>query len=70
MPIAVRVVASFPSLVLAAVGLGESRNSERKADGQGEKRKNGFHGTFPLRRVERELITRPILETTPVMFNN
>ena len=40
---------AFLGLVLAAVGLGESRDSERKADGQSEKRKNGFHGAFPLR---------------------
>ena len=48
-PIAALLFASFLGLLLFTVFLGESRNSERKADGQGENGNKGFHGAFPLR---------------------
>ena len=48
-PKAALLFASFLGLLLFTVFLGESRNSERKADGQGEDGNNGFHGAFPLR---------------------
>jgi hypothetical protein len=48
-PLAALLFASLPGLLLATVFLGESRKSERKADGQGEKGQNGFHGASPLR---------------------
>src|SRR6476660_5805570 len=48
-PIAALLFASFLGLLLFTVFLGESRNSERKTDGQGEDGNNGFHGAFPLR---------------------
>ena len=48
-PKAALLFASFLGLLLFTVFLGESRNSERKADGQGENGNNGFHGAFPLR---------------------
>src|SRR6476659_7288935 len=48
-PIAALLFASFLGLLLFTVFLGESRNSERKADDQGENVNNGFHGAFPLR---------------------
>ena len=48
-PKAALLFASFLGLLLFTVFLGESRNSERKADGQGENGNKGFHGAFPLR---------------------
>ena len=48
-PTAALLYASFLGLLLFTVFLGESRNSERKADGEGDNGNNGFHGAFPLR---------------------
>ena len=48
-PTAALLYAIFLGLLLFTVFLGESRNSERKDDGQGKNGNNGFHGAFPLR---------------------
>ena len=44
MPVAANLHASFPSLLVAEVSCRERRNDERKANGQRENGKNGFHG--------------------------
>ena len=64
-PIAALLFASFLGLLLFTVFLGESRNSERQADGQGENGNNGFHGAFPLRLGGQTQVVCSFMSTRP-----